>query len=224
MEEDSEVEFSEKKMTKGERTRERILACAIELFSQSGFSAVSLRDIAARAHMTHAGLLHHFASKDDLLLAALSRRDEVQGSQILEGHGPQNLTECRAFFSSVIATVERNSSERELVSLYVKLSAEASDVDHPAHSYFRRRYSKLRRSFEQGFSVWLAATGGDVSTARVSGERLIAVMDGLQLQWILEEGTEAMAVDMVAAVREFFAGYGFVPTDEEITRALSRNS
>ncbi|MFI7420570.1 TetR/AcrR family transcriptional regulator [Nonomuraea sp. NPDC049684] len=48
---------------KGERTRARILDSATELFSRSGFHAVSLRDIAAHAGLTHAGLLHHFPAR-----------------------------------------------------------------------------------------------------------------------------------------------------------------
>ncbi|MCI1896534.1 MAG: TetR/AcrR family transcriptional regulator [Ancrocorticia sp.] len=208
-----------RRMTKGERTRERILACAMELFSESGFSSVSLRDIAARAHMTHAGLLHHFSSKDELLLAALERRDQIQGTQLSDGEGVRSVAAVRRLFADVIVTVERNLAERALVSMYVKISAEASDVEHPAHTYFRRRYIKLRDVFGQAFAVWFEHVGRPVSQARIAGERLIALMDGMQLQWILGEGASPAGTDMVEAVEQFFTSYDFTPTAAELAAA-----
>ena len=44
-------------------------------FAEHGYERASLRDIAARANVTHAALLRHFARKDELLLAALAQRD-----------------------------------------------------------------------------------------------------------------------------------------------------
>jgi AcrR family transcriptional regulator len=50
-------------------TRERILEIAMELFTQQGYEATSLRQIADRLGVTKAALYYHFQSKDDLLIA-----------------------------------------------------------------------------------------------------------------------------------------------------------
>lgn len=53
-------------LNKGQRTANRILDVAEELFAQHGFAAASLRDIAARAEIQQPGLYKHFTGKDDL--------------------------------------------------------------------------------------------------------------------------------------------------------------
>ncbi|MET0861912.1 MAG: helix-turn-helix domain-containing protein, partial [Microbacterium sp.] len=50
--------------------RAEIIRAASASIAEHGYERASLRDIAARANVTHAALLRHFASKDDLLLAA----------------------------------------------------------------------------------------------------------------------------------------------------------
>ena len=49
-------------------TRDRILAIALELFSEQGYDKTSLRDIAERLGTTKAALYYHFARKEDILL------------------------------------------------------------------------------------------------------------------------------------------------------------
>jgi len=55
----------------GERedTRARILAEAVELFAEQGFSATTTRELAERMGFTKAALYYHFHTKDDLLFA-----------------------------------------------------------------------------------------------------------------------------------------------------------
>ncbi len=61
------------KPTKGERTTARILDAAETVFSERGFEAASLREIARRAGLQQPGLYNHFASKRDLYAAVLDR-------------------------------------------------------------------------------------------------------------------------------------------------------
>src|SRR6202042_2418121 len=49
-------------------TRERILDIALELFTEQGYEATSLRDIAERLGFTKAALYYHFERKEDILL------------------------------------------------------------------------------------------------------------------------------------------------------------
>jgi AcrR family transcriptional regulator len=48
-------------------TREQILDVAIDLFTEQGFDATSLREIAERIGITKAALYYHFPSKADIL-------------------------------------------------------------------------------------------------------------------------------------------------------------
>ncbi|MBR3650318.1 MAG: TetR/AcrR family transcriptional regulator [Victivallales bacterium] len=58
------------------KTRELILQTALRLFSQKGFEAVSVRDIAAELELTAPALYVHFKSKLDILEAILRRMEE----------------------------------------------------------------------------------------------------------------------------------------------------
>lgn len=60
-------------MTKGERTAQRILDVAEDLFATQGYDGSSLRQIAARAGIREPGLYNHFAGKQALYEAVLFR-------------------------------------------------------------------------------------------------------------------------------------------------------
>lgn len=53
-------------------TREHLLAVAVREFSRKGFARTSIRDIAQAAGIQPGSVYHHFASKDDLFVAAHS--------------------------------------------------------------------------------------------------------------------------------------------------------
>jgi AcrR family transcriptional regulator len=57
----------------GERTAERILDAAEELFAERGYDGASLRDVATRVGVRPPSLYNHFASKDALYAAVLER-------------------------------------------------------------------------------------------------------------------------------------------------------
>ena len=56
--------------------RERLIASAIELFYRRGFGAVGIDQVIATAGVTKTTFYKHFESKDDLMVAAVRRRDE----------------------------------------------------------------------------------------------------------------------------------------------------
>ena len=57
-------------------TREQIIQAADALFYGEGIRSASMDAIAARAGVTKRTLYYHFASKDDLIGAYLTARDE----------------------------------------------------------------------------------------------------------------------------------------------------
>jgi AcrR family transcriptional regulator len=57
--------------------RERILTAAYQLFSRRGVRGVGTDEVIERAGVARATLYRHFATKNDLVLAVLQRREEV---------------------------------------------------------------------------------------------------------------------------------------------------
>jgi AcrR family transcriptional regulator len=64
--------------------RERILETAYTLFSQRGIRDVGIDEIIARAGIAKATLYRHFASKDQLVVAFLERREQCWTLQFVE--------------------------------------------------------------------------------------------------------------------------------------------
>jgi AcrR family transcriptional regulator len=69
--------------------RERILTTAYELFSRRGIRAVGTDEVIARAGVAKATLYRHFATKNDLVLAVLQRREEVWTHGLIEEQSRQ---------------------------------------------------------------------------------------------------------------------------------------
>src|SRR5436305_14629690 len=55
-------------MSKGEQTRERILARSAQLFNRQGYSGASLSDIMRETGLEKGGIYNHFVSKEQLAL------------------------------------------------------------------------------------------------------------------------------------------------------------
>ncbi|PZG23634.1 TetR family transcriptional regulator [Micromonospora craterilacus] len=60
----------------GGGTRERIKAVALELFTEQGYEATSLREVAERLNVTKAALYYHFKSKDEIVTSVVEDRLE----------------------------------------------------------------------------------------------------------------------------------------------------
>jgi len=58
--------FEETQLSKGERTRIRILEVAEAMFASRGYEATTLRDIARQVPIQQPGLYNYFETKDDL--------------------------------------------------------------------------------------------------------------------------------------------------------------
>jgi AcrR family transcriptional regulator len=69
--------------------RERILTAAYELFSRRGIRAVGTDSVIDRAAVAKATLYRHFATKNDLVLAVLQRREEIWTHGLIEAQSEQ---------------------------------------------------------------------------------------------------------------------------------------
>lgn len=176
------------------KTAERrleILAAGTEVFAASGFRSGSIREVAERVGISQAGLLHHFSSKAALLAAILAHRDDEDQRRINLGvPGIENIR-------GLVRLTERNATVPGLVQLYCTLSAEATDAEHPAHQYFLDRYVRVQGIIQE--SLEIMRTAGQLAEGvdpAGTAHSLIALMDGLQVQWLLDREFVDMAVEV----------------------------
>lgn len=171
--------------------RSRIIQAATRIFASSGYRGTTMKEIASSCGLTAKGVAHHFASKDELLMAVLAERD-LQVSPAPEAPS----VSLDGLFDS-LAQARR---EPRIVELYTVLSAEAIAPDHPAHEYHRERYERVRAELGQFFELQIAGSGAASDLPPVDLAALfVAVVDGLQIQWLYD----AQAVDLERLARTF---------------------
>ncbi|MFD5825931.1 TetR/AcrR family transcriptional regulator [Lentzea sp. NPDC060358] len=192
----------------GEESRAKAVAAATELFALAGYRGTSVAAVAARTGLSQSGLLHHFPTKAALLAAVLQERDRQDGAFLAGGTGaPLGW----AAFDALTALVARNSTRPGLVGLFVRLAAEAVDPAHPAHDWVQQHYAGIR--------TWLCEAvraGVDRGEFRpdtpVSSivSTTIAVVDGLQQQWLLRPDEVPMVAEFEVFTSALRARWGTV--------------
>jgi len=178
--------------------REQILKAAVEIFGNKGFAGGTLADVAEQVGITHAGVLHHFGSKQKLLLEVLDYRDQAD-VQDLESkripYGPE-------LFIHLVKTAFVNERRPGIVQAYTVLSAESVTDDHPGRPYFEHRYTVLRKDVADAFADLCAQEGvREPATVAAASAAILAVMDGLQLQWLLHPDVVELADATEFAIR-----------------------
>ena len=215
-----------------EDKRARILNEAVVLFGEHGYAGTSLADIANAADISKAGLLHHFSSKDELFCKVLERRDREDALSILvespAGEGDTveapvdtigNLDTLDvagasdldgnpwALLERYIELLERNVAHRDLTAIYTATAVSVLDAEHPAHRWMANHLNSAVERFESSFEAGKTAGLVDPKMpSRLVARSLVALIDGLQLQWLCSTtpGTaaaESLSTDLVVEIR-----------------------
>jgi AcrR family transcriptional regulator len=182
----------------GRARREQIIHEASKLFAEHGFEGVTTQAIADACGISRAGVLHHFPDKESLLSAVLSvtlggPEDERRAESYVnfpDGIGP---------LRGIAELADRERTSPGLAAMVIRLAVEAADPAHPAHDYFVARYREI---YDGMAAVFRMAARAEYVRADVDPERaairLNALIDGLQVQWLLDS-----RIEITAHVREY---------------------
>jgi len=181
--------------------RQEIVAAAVQVFSEAGYHKGSIRDVADRVGLSQAGLLHHYPSKHLLLEAVLDWRDQDALAR-MGAKPPHGVAMLRA----MVELAAHNETTPQVVELHVTLSAEATAPAHPVHDYFVRRYEAVLEmvtdAFEHAAALGELEPGVDCRSAAIT---LVALMDGLQVLWLLDPDSVDMAEELRRYLRPLLA-------------------
>jgi AcrR family transcriptional regulator len=168
--------------------RERILDTAYELFSRHGTRAVGVDRIIAECGIAKMTLYRNFASKDDLILAFLERRDEMWTRAWLQAEAQRRGTSPAQRLLAIFDTFETWFARADFEGCsFINVMLEIVDVDNPVRQATVRHLESIR-----GFVRGLAEEAG------------IQDADGFARQWhILMKGSIVSAAegDLEAAAR-----------------------
>ena len=177
----------------GERRRAEIVDAAMEVFAEQGFNNLSLRQIAEAVGVSHTLLRHHFGTKDTILQAVLTRREETEArwrDALFAEHG---------LLDALPRIMEHNAAAPGLIQLDALMRAEAVNPDHPAHEHV----TGAARRFRMQLHADLAA---EQITGRLrpgldldlTATQLASLIEGVQSEWLLNR-----SIDMTTTIRSF---------------------
>src|SRR5580698_2905451 len=165
---------------KGIRRRREIVDAASRIFARYGYGG-SLRQIANDVGVTPAALARHLGNKYGLLQAVLNHWEDdahhFEGARGLE------------YFRRLPGLMNYHTTEPGLIELLLTLATEATDPQHPARDWAVERYRTvvnlgvryLREARELG-----EVGPMDDEQIEIESRGVFALMDGMQLQWLLD--------------------------------------
>ncbi len=186
-----------------EARRRAILESAVRVFSEHGFFAARIRDIAAGAGVAEGTIYLYFEGKDDLLLTAF--RDKVA----------EFVSSVRAVLSSDMPFETRLSrfvelqfvgieAEPQLATVLLLESRQSSKFYGGAVRDVLREYAQaIDELLESGRASGELRPDADVPMAR---RMLIGALEEVELEWLLGERTRPLVPYAPRLAAAFYRG------------------
>lgn len=143
-----------------QRTREKIVAAARQLFNRRGFVDVSIDDVMAEAGLTRGGFYNHFGNKEDLLLASVEAYEQCNPADGWDAVELAYDAEADQLAQQMIIAYLSNEHLEDVAS-HCPLVALPADVSR-AGPAVRKAY---RRLLNRMIGVFAEADGVDDDTA-----------------------------------------------------------
>ncbi|MFD4626413.1 TetR/AcrR family transcriptional regulator [Streptomyces sp. NPDC058475] len=182
--------------TRSEERRAEIVRAALEVIAERGYRGASLAAVAERVGLTQQGLLHYFPTKEALLVAVLKERDQWDA-----------VPDSKWRVDLLTSLVEYNAMRPGIIQTFSALLGESVTEGHPAREFFTQRYAAVRANMASVLRAEYGARLPNGLTPERTAPLLVAVMDGLQYQWLLDPES----VDMPGAFRDFLTLLGENP-------------
>jgi AcrR family transcriptional regulator len=187
---------------RGRARREQLLRLAAQGFAERGYRGLSLADVAAQAGISQTGLLHHFPTKQHLLLETL----DVYASRALTDAHRTSGDSSTTFAQRLLRIAAQHERDPSIIRLFAVLATESVAADHPAHAWFATRYVQIRATIERELA---ADQGAGLMPAehdpRMVARVLLSALNGLQLQLVLSDGKQPIVAPLEALLRSLYA-------------------
>jgi AcrR family transcriptional regulator len=127
----------------GVHTRTRIQQVALELFTERGYEATSLREIAERLGVTKAALYYHFHTKDEIVQSIIDDQVAQLDALIAWGEEQQPTVETRREFVHRYADLLQGGQHVKVMRLFER--NQSSMLKRQAGATMRDRMMAVQR-------------------------------------------------------------------------------
>lgn len=161
------------KRPRASRKREALVNTAIRLFNGEGYHAVGIDRILEEANVSKPTLYAHFKSKDELIVAALRRRDEetrIANYKKMMAHSDEPRTRL-IFLFEILGNWVRSPDFNGC--LFINASAEFARHDNPVHM----AAAEHKRAFRNMIAE--QATLAGALRPESLADRLMLLVDGM---------------------------------------------
>ena len=211
-----------------QETRMGLLDAAEQLFQQRGVSQCSLQDIAQAAGVTRGAIYWHFKDKAELFDAMMERATmPLEEGMSLHQDSAEvlSLAELRWGLINVFYSTVHNERTRRVFDIAmqkVEYSGEMQALQQRKLDSRRGWREQNRAAFEHAKAIGVLPVGLNCA---VAGVALVALVDGLLQQWVMDPSAFDLMEVGQAAVNGFmtslaYAGAALLPpmTEAEVAR------
>lgn len=183
---------------KGDMTRTALLNTAKELFSEKGYSAVTMKDFCERSGLSRGGLYRHFASTKEIFIEMLNF-DRENSSAELDKAISDRIPAKQVFIYFIKKQKQeiKNGIGRLSIAVYEFCTTEAEQKD-----YMDKRFSSavdtLAKLIKYGQSQHEFRNCDSEETAR----HIVIFLEGLRLSSAVVSFTETMLEEQLQIIYE----------------------
>jgi AcrR family transcriptional regulator len=181
--------------------REQLIEGAIECLRTKGYARTTARDIAAAANANLASIGYHFGSKEALLNEAITRTadawTERLGQTAFAAPGASPLEQMGASWVAMRAEFEEM---RPVLTGFIEAVAQAA-WSEDLREVMASHYADTRRAVTEMVARSLGDAGTEAGAdPQVVASFLLAVCDGLVLQWLLDPEATPTGEELTASL------------------------
>jgi len=175
--------------SKTARTRALLQAAALRLFSEQGYDATTVEQIAREAGVSHMTFFRHFPTKDAVVLDD-GFDPAIAAAVAAAPTGLPPMMRVCAGLRSALTHVDLPGQEE--VRLRVRIAAE--------HPVLRAGMYAATEATQEAIAEVLAADGVSPFEARVASAAALAALTVALLEWCLSENNDLMSSRLSAAL------------------------
>jgi len=189
--------------------RREILDAAEKVFDASGYASTTMADVAAAAGVSKGTMYNYFQSKRELFLEVFSEVFEVQQVRLTEliAAVPTAVEKLAAIMEYWAEQFERHQRLGGLIlEFWATAAREKSDGE--IASWFSQRYAQWRRIIAEIIDGGVQAGEIRPQDSSIAATLLLAFVDGIAVQSILDTGLDVDEGFLAAVKRTVFDAIG----------------
>lgn len=175
--------------------RERILDAAVEHYYAEGIRAVSADKLISAAHVSKVTFYRHFRTKDDLVVAYLQSRADLEKELVTACREelPDDPAGVLRWYAELVGQASCSPGFRGCP--FINAAAELPEHDHPGRTLIAEH------------RVWLTTQAAEllgqlgVDDAAARSEQLMMLRDGAMVSGYVGQAPEQVASALVAGAR-----------------------